>query len=266
MLARGNPMADIAEFVTEVRRVFGMRPVVPLEFPIEIGDIGTITSDGSWRPITTVRHRFNAYPGRIRRTTDGRVWELCSGDDVSFHIYDRGETSQLIPAPAHAKARAEIALSSPASFVLAARGVTVRRAVELETLINRIHLAYHTRRQRPEEGRWYKHFAFVFEVADAERFTALMPANGNARVAITPKGTAGPPNSPKMLASLLRFGAGAEDLERTNQRNAHGRFYRAYRLRPEVLARWREEPWSRSRGEITFEWPTPSFEETFEEI
>jgi hypothetical protein len=259
-------MADIAGFVSEVRDRFGMRPVVPLDFPIELGDIGTIANDGSWRPITTVRHRFHAYPGRVRRMPDGGVWKLSSGDDVSFRLYDHGETSQLVPAPAHAKARAEITLSSPAAFVLAARGVTIRRAVELDALIDRVHLAYHTRRQRPEEGRWYKEFAFVFEVADAERFTVLLPADGEARVAITPKGTAGPPGTLEKLASLIRFGPGAEDLERTNQRDAHGRFYRAYRLRSEVLARWREEPWSRSRGVITFEWPTPSFEETFEEI
>ena len=84
------PMADIAGFVTEVHRHFGMRPVVPLEFPIEIGDIGTIGNDGAWRPISTVRHRFHGFPGKVRRSTDGRVWELCSGDDVSFRLYDRG--------------------------------------------------------------------------------------------------------------------------------------------------------------------------------
>jgi len=259
-------MADIAGFVSEVHDRFGMRPVVPLEFPIEIGDIGTIGNDGSWRPITTVRHRFNGYPGKVRRSTDGGVWELSSGNDVAFRLYDRGETSELIPAAAHAKARAEITFRSPGAFVLAARGVTVRTATEMDALIDKIHLAYHTRRQRPEEGRWYKDFAFVFEVADAERFTALLPANGSARVAITPKGTAGVPGSPGKLASLVRFGAGAEDLERTNQRDARGRFYRAYKLRPEVLARWREEPWSQARGEITFGWRTPSFEETFEEV
>jgi len=259
-------MADIAGFVTEVRQQFGMRPVVPLDFPIEIGDIGTIANDGAWKPISTVRHRFHAYPGRVRRATEDRVWELCSGDDVSFKLYRRGETSPLIPVAAHAKARAEITFRSPGAFVLAARGVTVRTADDMSALIDKIHLAYHTRRQRPEEGRWYKEFAFVFEVADAERFTALLPANGHARVAITPKGTAGPPGTPEKLASLVRFGPGSEDLERTNQRDAHGRFYRAYRLRPEVLARWREEPWSQSRGVITFAWPTPSFEETFEEV
>jgi hypothetical protein len=259
-------MADIAAFVSEVHQQFGMRPVVPLEFPIEIGDIGTIANDGSWKPISTVRHRFHAHPGRVRRATGGRVWELCSGDDVSFRLYDRGETSPLVPAAAHAKARTEITLGSPSAFVLAARGVTVRTATDMGDLIDKIHLAYHTRRQRPEEGRWYKEYAFVFEVADAERFTALLPSNGSARVAITPKGTAGPPGTPEKLASLVRFGPGAEDLERTNQRDARGRFFRACKLRPEVLARWREEPWTQSRGVISFGWPTPSFEETFEEV
>jgi hypothetical protein len=258
-------MADIAGFVAEVHRTFGMRPVVPLEFPIEIGDIGMIGNDGAWRPISTVRHRFHGFPGRVRRSTDGRVWQLASGE-VEFRLYDRGETSELVPAAAHAKARAEITLDSPRAFVLAARGVTVRRADEMETLIDRIHLAYHTRRQRPEEGRWYKEYAFVFVVADAERFTAMLPSNGHARVAIVPKGTAGPPGTPEKLASIVRFGAGSEDLERTNLRDARGRFYRAYKLRSEVLARWRDEPWSQSRGIITFAWPTPSFEETFEEV
>jgi hypothetical protein len=205
-------MADIAGFVTQVHRRFGMRPVVPLEFPIEIGDIGTIANDGSWRPISTVRHVFNSFPTRVRRTSDDGVWEACSGDDVSFTLYGRGETSTLIPAAAHAKARAEIAFRSPTAFVLAARGVTIRTAVEMETLIDKIHLAYHTRRERPEEGRWYRDYTFVFAVADAERFTALLPANGSACVAVTPKGTAGPPASPDKLASLVRFGAGAEDL------------------------------------------------------
>jgi len=258
-------MADIPGFVAAVHGRLGMRPVVPLEFPIEIGDIGTIGSDGVWRPISTVRHTFNGFPGRVRRTIEGRVWEACS-NDVSFRLYRRGETSTLIPIAAHAKARAEITFRSPSSFVLAARGVTVRTATDMATLIDKIHLAYHTRRERPEEGRWYRNFMFVFAVADAERFTAMLPSNGSAQVAITPKGTAGPPCSPDKLASLVRFGQGAEECERTNQRDARGRFYRAYQLRPEVLARWREEPSVRSRGEVSFEWPTPTFDETFFEV
>jgi hypothetical protein len=247
-------MADIAGFVTEVHRRFGMRPVVPLEFPIEIGDIGTIGKDGVWRPISTVRHRFNGFPGRVRRTAEERVWEACSGDDVTFRLYGRGETSALVPVQGHAKARAEITFCSPGAFVLAARGVTIRTAIDMDALIDKIHLAYHTRRERPEEGRWYKEFTFVFAVADAER------------VAITPKGASSPPGTPDKLASVVNFGPGAEDLERTNQRDARGRFYRAYKLRPEVLARWRNEPWTHSRGDISFAWATPSFEDTFAEV
>jgi hypothetical protein len=64
----------------------------------------------------------------------------------------------------------------------------------------------------------------------------------------------------------VRFGAGSEDLHHTNQRDARGRFYRAYKLRTEVLERWREEPVTHSRGVFHFEWPTPSFAETFAEV
>lgn len=260
-------MADTAGLVQQVHRLFGMRPVLPLEFPIEIGDIGRIGNDGVWKPVTTVRHAFNAYPGRTRRTIDGRIWQACTEEQVAFKLYGRGETSALIPTLPHAKARAEITFRSSDAYVLAARGVTIRVADELDALIDRIHLAYHTRRDRPEEGRWWTEFTFVFAVADTERFTALWPANGSgARIAITPKGAARPPGSPAKLASVVGFGPGAEDLERTNQRDARGRFYRAYKLRPEVLARWREEPCTRSRGVISFEWPTPSFDETFEEV
>lgn len=260
-------MADTAGLVEQVRRRVGMRPVLPLEFPIEIGDIGRIGNDGFWKPISTVRHSFHGVPGRVRRTSDEKIWEASSEGTVVFERYAKGETSELIPTPAHAKPRTEIAFRSPDAFVLAARGVTIRTAIDLEALIDKIHLAYHTRRQRPEEGRWWKEFTFVFAVADAECFTALWPAAGaGARVAITPKGAAEAPASPGKLAAAIGFGAGAEDVERTNQRDARGRFYRAYTLRPDVLERWREEPSTHARGVISFAWPTPSFEETFEEI
>ena len=259
-------MADIAGFVQEVHRRYGMRPVVPLEFPIEIGDIGKIANDGTWHPISTVRHRFNGFPGKVQRTVDGRIWEACSGPDVSFQTYGKGEISDLIVKPAHAKTRAEITFDTPGSFVFAARGLTIRTAAETEDMIDKIRLAYHLRRQRPEDGRWYRDFTFVFAVADAERFTALVAQRERARVAVTTRASFGPPSDPEKLASVVHFGACSEDLHRTNQRGALGRFYRAFKLRPEVLQRWREEPWSKLRDVITFDCPPPSFEETFAEV
>jgi hypothetical protein len=259
-------MSNIAGFVHEVHRRYGMRPVVPLEFPIEIGDIGKIANDGAWQPISTVRHRFNGFPGRVHRVADTRVWKACSGEDVSFRTYGRGETSDLIVKPAHAKPRAEIAFDAPGAFVFAARGVTIRTAAETDDMIDKIRLAYHLRRQRPEEGRWYKEFTFVFAVADAERFTVMVAERERAQVAVTTRAASGPPSEPEKLASVVHFGAGSEDLQRTNQRAARGRFYRAFKLRAEVLQRWREEPWSKSRDVITFACPPPSFEETFAEV
>jgi len=260
-------MPDVDGFVREVRRQYGMRPVIPLEFPIEIGDIGTIANDGVWKPISTIRHRFNCFPARISRMVEDRVWAGCSPNgDVRFETFKNGEVSPLIARADRAKARAEIEFNSGNAFVFAAGGLTIRRAVELDDVIDKIHLAYHTRRQRPEEGRWYKDYVFVFEVADAQRFTAMLAEADGTRVAVMSRGANGPPSAPERLASVVRFGPGSEDLHHINQRDASGRFYRAYKLRSEVLERWREEPATRSRGVFTFEWPTASFEETFSEV
>jgi hypothetical protein len=260
-------VADVGRFVSAVHERYGMRPVVPLEFPIEIGDIGRIGGDGSWKPISTVRHRFNSAPGGVRRTKDDRkIWEASSGEDVTFKAYQRGETSQLIVKPMEAKPRAEICFGSERSFVFAASEVTIRTATQVGDLIDKIRLAYHLRRRTPEDGRWYKEYVFVFAVGDAQCFTALMPKRAPTTVAVIGRGPVGPPASPGKLARGVRFGAESDELQRVHQNDARGRFYRGYKLRASILERWREEPWRKVRDTIYFEMPTPSFEETFEEV
>jgi len=261
-------VADVGRFVSAVHERYGMRPVVPLEFPIEIGDIGKIAGDGSWKPISTVRHRFNSAPGGVRRTRDQRrIWEVSSGRDVTFTAYRRGETSELIVKPAEAKPRAEICFAAADAFAFAASEVTIRTATQVGDLIDKIRLAYVLRRQSPEDGRWFKEYAFVFAVGDAQCFTALLPKRGPTTVAVIGRGPVGPPDALGKLARGIRFGVESDPLQRVHQNDARGRFYRAYRLTNAILERWREEPYRKVRdGEIRFETPTPSFEETFEEI
>jgi len=257
----------VREFVEAVHQRYGMRPVVPFEFPIEIGDIGMIANDGSWRPITTCRQRFYGIPGRVHKARDARmIWEACSGEDVTFTEYARGEKSELVPKWVDAKPRAEVELAGERSFLFAARRITVRTALETEDIIEKIRLAYHRRRQRPEEGRWYRDYAFVFAVGDAQRFTAIVPKRAPARLALMSRGPVGPPCDPAKVAGGVELGAAIGEWEGINKENALGRFYRAYRLRSDVLARWREEPIAKSNGTVVFERPAPSFEETFEEV
>jgi hypothetical protein len=193
------------------------------EFPIEIGDIGTIASDGSWRPITTVRQRFFSIPGRVHKARDARlVWEACSGDDVSFTAYARGEKSELVPKWVDAKPRAEVEFGSEASFLFAARRITVRTALETEDIIEKIRLAYHHRRQRPEEGRWYRDFSFVFAVGDAQRFTAIVPMRAPAKVAFMSRGPVGPPSDPAKIAGGVEMGAAIGEWHGINKENAQG--------------------------------------------
>lgn len=260
-------MADVRKFVAKVQEQYGMRPVVPFEQPIEIGDVGSIGSDGAWNPISTTGRRFNVAPADIRTTKDGSgIWSASSGNDVSFKAYAEGAVSQLVSSVADAKARAEITFGSSSSFVFAARNVTIRSATEVGDVIEAIRRAYHERDTRPESERWYKDYLFVFAVGDADRFTAMLANHKGTTVAVTASGKAGPiPVTPAGLAAGVQIGISSTELTRINETRAKGRFYRAYRLMPSILKRWDYEEWGEVRGIVTAEAPpTPSFAETFE--
>jgi hypothetical protein len=235
-------MADVRGFVETVQKNYGMRPVVPFEHPIAVGDIGRIGSDGAWNPLSTTRHRFDRTPEGRRRTRDGRgVWSSSSGENVTFKMYGRGRTSKLIANVADAKARAEIEFGSSKSFVFAAKGVTIETATELSALIDAIRFAYHRRDDLPEDKRWEKDLAFVFAVGDADRMAAMLSHQAKTTVAVTGRGSVGPPAAPADLAAGINIGASSNELMQVNQVKATGRFYRAYKLNPSIFRKWDRE-------------------------
>ena len=261
-------MADVRRFVAIVQERYGMRPVVPFEQPIEIGDIGTLGPDGAWNPVSTTGRRFDVAPSGIRRTKDGSgIWSASSGDDVSFRAYAEGAVSRLVSSVADARARAEITFESSSSFVFAAKNVTIRSATEVGDVIEAIRRAYHERDRLPESGRWYKDYLFVFAVGDAETFTAMLANRKGTTVAVTASGTAGPiPITPAGLAAGIKIGISSDELTRISESRATGRFYRAYRLKPSILTKWNGEAFGEVRGVMPAGIPpTPSFAETFEE-
>jgi hypothetical protein len=261
-------MADVRKFVTSVQERYGMRPVVPFEQPIEIGDIGTLGPDGAWNPVSTTRRRFSVAPTGIRTTRDGSgVWSASSGKDVSFKAYAEGEVSQLVSSVADARARAEITFESSSSFVFAAKNVTIRSATEVGDVIEAIRRSYHERDRRPESERWYKEYVFVFGVGDADAFTAMLANRKGTTVAVTASGKVGPvPITPAALAAGINIGISSNELTKISETRAKGRFYRAYRLVPSILTRWDDEAWSEVRGILATDVPpTPGFADTFEE-
>lgn len=264
-------MSVVRRFVAAVQQHYGMRPVVPLEQPVEIGDIGTIGTDGTWNPVSTTRFRFGVAPGDIRATKDSRaVWDLSSGKDVSFKTYARGETSKLISNVADAKARAEITFASSESFVFAAKGVRIRTATEMSQLITAIRLAYHRRARRPEEERWYEDFVFIFAVGDADRLTAMLARQAQTTVAVTGRGNVGPPSSPAKLAAGINISVSSNEFQGISQPKANGRLYRGYKLNPSIFRKWDNEKVTEIRSFTGsaphIEEPVPTFEETFTKV
>lgn len=234
-------VANIDAFVGSVQKKYGMRPLVPFQAPIEIGDVGYLQS-GVWTPISTVRHRFGVHPGDVREEKDTRgVWEDRSGREVKFKVYAKGQTSKLIDSIADAKARAEIEFATARSFVFAAKGVTIRSATEFGGVIDAIRLAYHNRKRLPEDKRWDPRLAFIFAVAEASRFVAILADSANTTLAVMGKGKVGPPSAPAELTGGIEFGSTSNELQKVNQAPAPHCFYRAYRLKPSIFKRWQDE-------------------------
>lgn len=242
-------MANTKGFITKVAKSFGMRPVVPFQTPLAIGDVGYIGKDGTWNPVSTTRQRFGLEPGGVRTERDVRgIWDLSSGRDVQFRTYAKGETSKLVSAVADAKARAEIEFGSARSFVFAAKAVSVRSATNFDALIDAIRLAYHNRKQLPEDRRWDAKLAFVFAVADADRFVTVLADQGKTTLAVSGSAKVGPPTAPAELTGRVSFGSASNELQKVNLTRARNCFYRAYGLNPSIFRRWNNE----DVGEVSF--------------
>jgi hypothetical protein len=234
-------VANIDGFVQSVQSKYGMRPVIPFQTPVEIGDIGYLRK-GVWAPMSTMRHRFGVHPGDIRDEKDTRgVWEAQSGRDVNFKMYGKGETSKLVESVANASARAEIEFATARSFVFAAKGVSIRSATEFGAVIEAIRIAYHNRRRLPEDKRWDSKLVFIFAVADASRFVAILSDSANSKLVVKGKGKVGPPATPAALTAGIEFGTQANELQKVNYSSAPNCFYRAYRLKRSIFKRWQDE-------------------------
>jgi len=236
-------VANIKGFISDVQARYGWRPVVPFQTSLLIGDIGRIDKNGAWSPVSTTRDRFGLLPEGIRPgVAEDVVWDLISGNDVQFHTYGKGETSKLITNVADAKVRAEIEFKSSKSFVFAARDVTTRSATKFDKLITAIRAAYHNREDLPEDRRWDENLVFIFAIANAARFVAVLADQTNTALAATGSGSVGPPADPSRLAAGVRFGASSKQLQKVNAANAKGCFYRAFALKPSVFRSWDEDP------------------------
>lgn len=242
-------MANIKGFIEATQSKYAMRPVVPFQTPIEIGDIGYLGRDGVWSPVSTVRHRFGVALGGIRDHKDQKgIWEDRSGKDVKFHLFGKGQTSKLVANVADAKARTEIDFSSSRSFVFAAKTVTVRSASEFGPVIEAIRSAYHNRSHLPEDRRWDANLVFVFAVGSASRLVVILADRAKTTLAVMGSGKVGPPATPAELTGRIEFGSSSNELQKVNVTNARHCFYRAYRLNPSILRKWRKE----KLEEVTF--------------
>jgi hypothetical protein len=235
-------MSGIKQFIDGVQDSWGVRPTVPFGTVIQIGDVGRISDDGAWVPVSSTGRRLGVEPSDLRTQDHAdTIWDLTSGRDVRFAIFGEGATSRLVSNIADARARAEISFGSSRSFVFAAQNVTITSASEVTDVLAAIRRAYHERASLPQDQQWDKELAYVFAVADAEHFTSLIARSADTEVVVTAKGSVGPPSSAADLAFGVSVGISSNELQKATLAPAPRAFYRAYKLQPSIFRKWEEE-------------------------
>src|SRR4051794_5586508 len=110
-------MSAIEKYARTVHKDWGMLPVIPFGSPISIGDVGKLSGEDHWEPVTTLKDQLDCKPDGLRtQPSNDDVWDSKSGRDVQIKVYAQGETSELVPQVANAHARAEITLGNSESF------------------------------------------------------------------------------------------------------------------------------------------------------
>jgi hypothetical protein len=242
-----------------------LRPVLKAGATVAIGDIGKMGADGDWHPRGSALSRLGVEPSDVRSQKLGRevVWDAESGQDVTFKLFAKGETSKLYDKVAQAKARAEITFAKSNSFVGSARGIRLHEAHELDAVVAAIRSSYHRRKTLPATKRWEDDDCIIYAVADVSRYAYLFSEQSESSIAAFGAGKVGPPQAAADLSLSVKFGASSKELEKlSSPRGGAGVFYSAYRLNPKWYKRWQDEPVVSAR-KVGQQQPTPTTEQVF---
>lgn len=235
-------MSGESAYVSRVHSKYSVRPVFPLGTQLAIGDVGTLGNGVRWDPVGSLRDIVGAEPEDLRPEPPNEDrWSLDSGDDVKFRVFASGETSDLFKEVANAKVRTEVTLGKSDSFTFGARNVSLTTAHELNGVLRRIRFAYHTRRDLPQEQQWNKDFVYVFALANAEAYTAIIAEQDNTTVAVEVKGEVALPQAPVGLAVEVEFTAASRSYQHFSAAPTTSCFFRAFRLDPSIFRGWEDE-------------------------
>ncbi|MET0459804.1 MAG: hypothetical protein ABW195_11190 [Ilumatobacteraceae bacterium] len=225
------------KFVAAVQKSeIGLRPVLPLAQPIDIGHVGTVDDAGVFSHKGTISSMLglNSLGAELPpQATDHLEVTVTSGNDVQVGFGASAKTDGLLAEFANLKAKASIDFGSSDSFFLALKGIKIRQLAEPQLLLNAMLAAY---KQRPR--RWHKDWVFVDRVGIASNLTVILAKEAKTTVLLKASGTAKVEAAAEVdLAAGFKFVASSKGVTQITSARKLVAFYSAYRVRDGMFSK-----------------------------
>lgn len=219
-----------SEFVKAVQKSeIGLRPILPLAHPLDIGHVGTVDSDGVFSQRGTIGSMLGLNSlGRELPIHDKRISvTVTSGKDVKVNFGAAAKTDGVLAQFGDIKAKASIEFGSSNSFFLAANGLRVRQLEEPQLLLYAILSAY---KQRPRQ--WQKSWIFVDRLGIADHLTVILAKEANTTVLLKGSASAKIASAADVDVSAgFKFVASSKGVTQITGARKATAFYSAYRVR-----------------------------------
>jgi len=207
----------------------GLRPILPLGQPLDIGHVATVGEDGLIRHRGTISSMLGLNSiGRELPPVKSRISvSVTSGRDVKVNFGASAKTDGVLAQFGDIKAKASIEFGSTDSFFVALSGIRIRQLEEPQLLLNAILQAYE---QRPR--RWQKEWVFVDRIGIASSLTIVLARESATTVLLKASATARVARAAEAdLASGFSFVASNKGVTQITGQRDVAAFYSAYRVR-----------------------------------
>jgi hypothetical protein len=233
-LAQGG-VAMSRQFVTKVQASeIGMRPVLPLGQPLNVGHVGTIDEDGRFQYLGTVAHVLEVpAAGSVLSAQESPIQvTVTSGNSVKTSLQATAETTGPLAQFGDLKGKATISFERRDGFFLALQGLTIRQLAQPQKLFGPILNAY-------RQGRWEKEWVFIHRIGVTRHLTVILASEAGTTVLLRASGKAGLGGAAEAdLAAGFRFVRSTKGVTKIVCGRNNRAFYDAYRVRD----RWFSKP------------------------
>lgn len=205
----------------------GMRPVIPLPTPLDLGFVGTVSDDGVYSHRGTIQAMLglNSIGRELPPQDSSLSISVTSGRAVKVGFRASASTDGTLAQFGDLAGKATISFGAADGFFLAVNGWKIRQLAEPQLLINAILTGY-------RQGVWEKDWVFIHQLGIAKSMTAILSSEKDTTVLVkaSTKVAAGAAAEAD-LAAGFNFVASTKAVTQVVGKKNVTAFYGAYRVK-----------------------------------